>query len=47
LQLKFSFSFYAQAFVPSNQDEGEKGKEANSNMVLKDSDTCDNHTIMP
>jgi hypothetical protein len=33
--------------VSSNQDEGEKGKEANSNMVLEDNDTCDNHTIMP
>jgi hypothetical protein len=33
--------------VSSNQNEGEKGKQANSNMVLEDIDTCDNHTIMP
>jgi hypothetical protein len=33
--------------VSSNQDEGEKGKEAYSNMVLENNDTCDDHTIMP
>ncbi len=44
---KLFFSFYAQAFVASNQDESEKGKEANSNMILEDNDTCDDHTIMP
>jgi hypothetical protein len=33
--------------VSSNQDEGEKGKEANSNMVFEDNDTCDHHIIMP